>query len=301
LTTATRSPQPPAITEPWRTPVVELPVSDHQRTVAYHSDPVGKAYGFVIKYLGLCIASGILSTGLVLYLRADAVIWLILMGMLTFAGWCAVGWTENLFSPEGIDRLRIRTGAQVQMTYVDAEREVEIERLNIAAERDANRRLSAQIEQLYLEIDALRRDNLHAPQHERNRLRNYAPQPDALAHADPGPDAPPPIVIVGEPPSRDAMVLAVQRWVIAAYSNTWISADGRVVKGDMPWSTRGTLVGVDKDRARDWIQHAGRKQAAWLLRYDAARRGWYVNLDAYPTAGAMLAALDSTIPSRRDG
>jgi hypothetical protein len=40
---------------------------------------------------------------------------------------------------------------------------------------------------------------------------------------------------------------------------------------------------------------------AWLLRYDAARRGWYVNFDAYFTAGVMFAALDSTIPSRRDG
>jgi hypothetical protein len=41
--------------------------------------------------------------------------------------------------------------------------------------------------------------------------------------------------------------------VIVVYSNTWISADGRVVKGDMFWSTRGMFVGVDKDRARDWI------------------------------------------------
>jgi hypothetical protein len=88
----------------------------------------------------------------------------------------------------------------------------------------------------------------------------------------------------------------VTRWIINAYANGYLADDGRIVRGDTPWTVRGRLTQTDKDRARDWIKYAGNTTGHWLVRYDDKRRAWYVNTSAYPTSGAMLSALDQVVP-----
>lgn len=293
----------PLLMEPWKTPIVELPVDDSRRTVSYQSDPLGKAWGFLLKYAGLCFAAAILSAGLVLYVEADGVVWLILFGGMMFVGFLALGWMENLFSAEGIDRLRIRMGAEVQSAYVEAERDVELGRVGSLNRAEDIQQLSKHIEQLYLHMDAMRRDALHAPQSDRNRLSTFVAPETADFEEErvvAGPYAPrPPVVRVGSrQPTMDEMQQQVQRWFISAYTSEGLAEDGRVVRGIAPWTERGSLTPTDKERARDWIKGAGKVTGNWIVRYDKNRRAWYVNRAAYPTSGAVLAALDGSLARR---
>lgn len=239
--------------------------ADAWRTVSYYSEPYGRAIGFVVIYAPLAILLLCLSVGLVWFFRGDAMWVAIVFGILGTAGYFFLVPFHYRYSQEGIDRAQIGALRDVDLYRIEAEATVAL------AQADARK------EQFALERERIQEGRNwiadRQPQGDTNRLSTYVP--------------------AAGPQASDAMVQEMMRWCERAHSS--MSDDGRMTS-TVPWAKAGVFGPTDSERAQTWLTLAANAMGHWIVRYDAARRGWYVNVKHYKDASDLIAALAVVSP-----
>lgn len=278
-------------------------------------DAVSSAVAFLIKYLGLTLVLLVLAVGLTQVLDLGGWLGVFLFGAMALAGYALLAFGENVFTSVGVERLRVRKGADVLHAHIRAQRDIQLahvglQQAQVDAQREYNRQVAEQA-RARAQAQLVRHEQ---PQAQLNALHNYAPQTHAPRPAPAAwqvDELEPPDwwtrTNTEQPVTQDARLVrdkarrALLDFLLEAYEldeqGQWLRMheDGRVKRHvRVPVSGRGGLSPAQRQQALDMLAQLERT-GAWLLRYDEAQRLWCVNVARYADVADAIDAVDTSV------
>ena len=269
------------------------PAADTGRTISYHSDPIGKAFGLAI-IVGVTAVPLIAITVAIVNLGDVRGMWgLLIFGVMLLVTVMFLYRTERRFSPEGIDLRKVEAIEAVELTRVEGE--IEVQKMHAAAFQTQADNQRLQIEKGPIirpaQSSPPRLGSFVAPHPAPEPMRSPWVMPEPVLPGAPAPVAP-------EPPQKDATINVMMQWAQDVYLR--LGSDGRIYTG-VPWAERGPLSTPDGKRAQDWLQRAANTQGSgWAVQYRKDARGWFLNIAAFPDALTLTTALRATPPPLTD-
>jgi hypothetical protein len=308
-------PMPPAPLLP--APLPDLPALDVDPAALYSrgpqiravetTTPMTEAAAFLVKYLGLSIVLAILATGLAWQMQWHASLGLIAFAVLAIAGYWCLAALDHGYTAPGVERHRLTQGTRVLLRQIDAQRDIELERLHIerarlAYQQQVNATLAARYH--YKADRQLARHAQPDPATPTPRRTPPNPDPDNPAPPDqrahpppdhPHPDPwdhlpdhlPPDYRGQGLPdparaidPARAAILDGLRDAYLAADGDGWVNRHHV-----LPWSLRAAGSRSQRARMRHLIEASG------IAAFDPATRLWRLDRRRYPTPHAAADAL----------
>jgi len=253
-------------------------------------DYVSQGIGFNLKYAPLFLILAILAYGLAVKTQQDFWFGTVLLGLLSVAGYWALGFMENVFEPTSGHVVRSFFGYLVLKAEIASSERTQAMYYETEQMRLENERMEkAIIEQKV--IEQVSRHSL--PQPMMNQLTNYE-DTDPFEDEEPVNNKVAYTIPLAELKStKDEARTILLDFLTDLYSqgDEVIKTDGRLAKGVVaPWAAKSDLSAPIKRKILDLINQTNPK-----IFSQEGTQPWRLNIVAYPDIHSAIEALDVSV------
>ncbi len=270
--------------------------------VAY---PDAQHSAFAVKYITLAVVAAVLAFALGELNGWQLMVSVLVYGLFLIAGWVLLSVID---SRQFLPMLAIGATFLLQRRYLRAQEGLALARIE-AEQAAAFYRQDTHLAAVRAELDARRVVGAELAQASRSPAQSYAnrvstyvaPVPEPVAVGQPTPwdgwedESPPqedaPRLVVDELKARMLNFLA------DAYMGGKIDAHGRITCG-VPWGKRGGMTDTERQRVLELFVLAANANGGAVIWEDKERRGWYVDVKRYKSAGRLVAVFQGIVTAR---